>query len=119
MKTLTIKQKLSVLSYIKKELISENKIDYPETKFICLEFDNAVSCLYNNDIDIFPELEAEITRIGLENNETYIFPGQLYFKNDGKLVETNGLAGMSAIWYNKKKLEIVNTVRKQLAKRKY
>ncbi len=125
MKTLTIKQKLSVLSHIRKELISENKITYPYAKFLCTAFRYAVYCLgyqrkYGNKSDIFPELKAEIIRIGLENNETYIFPNQLYFKNDdGKLVETNHLRGKNVIWYNKKKLEMVSTVRKQITKGKY
>ena len=126
MAKLTIKQKLKVLSYIRKELLNENTNKFPIALFLCTEFGNAVALLGYYEwrlpdvSEAFIELEAEIIRIGFENNSEYMFPGQLYFKNDkGEIVETNDLAGKSAIWYNKIKLEMVSRVRKQLTKGKY
>jgi len=119
-KQLTIKEKLTILSYIKNELLNENTKKYPATGFICIKFEDVMYDMYNIhglnlNMDIFPELKAEIIRVGFENNTHYFFPSQLYFTDvDGNLVETNGLCGKQAIWYNKKKLEIVSKVRKKL-----
>ena len=125
MENLTIKQKLKVLSYIRKELLRINNLKNPYCDFICIEFRKIIKYNEFNFLNyyisnVFPELVTEIRRVGILHNPDYVFPNQLCFKDEsGEIVETNNLSGEKAIWYNKIKLDMVSRVRKQLTKGKY
>lgn len=100
------RQKVNVLSKIRKKIRAAT-----DAEFICNLFEEAIQCegKPNRMSDIFPELADEIRRVGIENEGShYWFPSALCYYADGKLLH------LSNPEYNKRKLELISRVRKQL-----
>ncbi len=85
--------------------VREHITAYTSQQFICLIVDEIMAD------GMFKELEDEITRTGLEQNPDYDFPNALGYKDSNGVLR--GMA-QSISGYNKKKLELIDRVIKEL-----
>jgi len=113
-KAMDIKQKLRTLSYLYKT-INENQES--DTYFLCILYKN-FNGKTKKMIDEFPELAAEIIKIGQEHDPSYEFPNALQFKDVNGILVISSRTKEKFVEYNIHKLELISRVKKQLEDKK-
>jgi len=111
---MTIKKKLKFLTYVR-EVLEENLSI--EQVFICNAFNNFHYSRSNYIIEDFPELVAQIIKVGEKHNSIYRFPTALSFIEDGVL-KMNISTPEEIRIYNTHKLELISRVLDELTKNK-